>query len=161
MSGRKVHVAVAALVAALWGATAVSAAEVNVIRGSASSPCAGEPCEVMRSGVRVVYGARYAPPAYVPVPWPEPYYLVDFGPTYEPAIAAYPDVIYAYPYLPPFGYYSYQPYNPYGRYGYRPMGYPGYRPMGSYEGARGMRSGPRRAPMEKRSGVAPRPRPKP
>jgi hypothetical protein len=159
MSGRRVHTVAAALFASALGAAAAPAADVRVIHGSTGHACAGYPCEIVQSGVRVIHGIRYEPPVYVPVP--EPYYLVNLGPTFEPAVPAYPDVIYAYPYLPPFGYYSYQRYNPYGRYGYRPMGYPGYRPLGSHDEGYFERPYVRRAPMEKSSRVQPKPRPKP
>jgi hypothetical protein len=108
-----------------------AAAEVDVIYGGQATPaCAITGCSVEQAGVTIIYGTYATPrPVAVEAPPPEPYYVVNQGPTYEQVIVPYNDT-YAYPYLPAYGYgYGYRPF---GKHGYQPFGPHKFKPQGMH-----------------------------
>lgn len=122
MSGRQVHLFAAAVTAVILGALPAAAADINVIYGCCTPPqaqaSAADGYSVVQNGVTIIYGRNPQLAAYVPRPMPEPYYVVDQGPSYEPPVPPYNE-LYDYPYIPLYGY-------P----GYRPLGAGGYHPYG-------------------------------
>ena len=126
MSGRKVYLVAATMTAIVWGVSS-AAAEVNIIYGCCgpkqqAQTCAADGCSFEQEGITVIYGRQ--PVAYVAQPIPEPYYVVNQGPTYDPAVLPYDDGLYDYPYVPVYGYPGYRPFGPGG---YRPFGHRGMR----------------------------------